>query len=242
MAQISIYPSEVNASVATKLYDFKAVNIFYKFVEIWSCLDLGFFTQKSFKIRIIWKLFTIFRSVFLLTAFILHIDYDNLNFTWSIYQLSFYFLNVVVLVCFKPNRTFCQLLYDLEYIDKKLLTNNNFHNIEIKLVFCNIFFIFTHIMESYCYCSFNVETCSYMPPVPKYFYFSIVASIDVVYVSKSFIFYSFYCRINNFVSLLKAENIDITSMQHIYKNIVDMIESYVAAFQPLVSEIKQTWP
>lgn len=231
-------PSEVNSLGATKFKSFRAVSILYKTIELLSCLDFGYFEHKSFKNRIIWKLFTIFRAICMVTAFMLIFDYDkvwNWSLYWAIYQMCIYFLTVLILVCFNPNKTFCRLHHDLALIDDKFSIDVTTYNIEKKIIFWNVFVIISNIGENHIFCSYHSRTCSFMALLPRMIFTSCLSFLSVVYVSKAFIFYSLTCRLNCLMCMLKSENIDINSMQTCYKNIVEVAELYKAAFDPLVS-------
>lgn len=244
MSRIITRPSEVGSIGATKVERFNAVNIFYKTLEVVCCLDFGYFKHKSSKKRIIWRSFTLFRAICIMTAFIIQIDYGSKGIDghspiiWSFFQLSNYFLTVIVLISFNHNKTFCQLHHDLKLIDVKFHTNIFIYNIENKIILWNVFVVVSNIIENYIFCSHHSHVCSYMSWVPRMIYFSCHASLSVVYVSKSFLFYCLTCRLNCLLSMLKSENDHINSMKYFYKNIVEVAESYKAAFDPLVSELK----
>lgn len=233
MTRILVRPIEAIPTCANSGHS-KAVDILYKIIEVWSCLDFGFFEHESAEYRIVWKCFTVFRAVSFVSAFLILKKSHTMLSTISVYsELSFYFLNVMILICLNSNRSFCNLLSDLKLIDKRMRIRFNCYDFEKKVIFWNIFFIVLNIAECYFLCFQEVDICI-SSPLPLFIYFTAITSMNLLYVSCSFYFYSINYRLKYLTSILKTENFNIIDMQHIYRDIVVLAENYKAVLDPIV--------
>lgn len=214
---------------------FKVMKTFYIVLHYCFGLDFGFFQYESSKWSIFWKLITILKSIILCSVCLLTLEDMDIFHVAVFYYITLihYFLNVICLVLINPNKTFCKLFYDLDSIDLKLNTNSSSFNLEIKI----LLIIFLHLsfkaLIPFLFCFFY--DMSLKPIGSMFIFLSLIACLYFVHITYGFIFYSIYCRLTKFASILITSRSDFSSLQHTYKSIIEMTEAYKKAFDPVVS-------
>lgn len=225
--QIGVHPN-----VKENYKPFLVMKTFYRMLYIFSCLDYGFFEQKSFGARLFWRIITVLRLVFFVGLDLILLDYGEFL-PWLIFYFSYYFINVFILMSLSPNNTFYQLHCDLKNIDIQLQKSSSSYKLEIKIVSCAIVDI---VLKFVAYTLFCMEkNYCVRPVVARYVFLWLIISVGTVQLSCTFAFYSLFCRLKHFSFILQTENRDNLSMQFIYKSIVDLAEIQKSAFSPMVS-------
>ncbi|KOB67056.1 Gustatory receptor 14 [Operophtera brumata] len=214
---------------------FKVMKTFYKVLHYFCCLDFGFFEYKSSKWCNFWKLITILQSIILGSICLLTLDNMDLFYVcvWYYVTIIHYFLNVISLVLFNPNKTFYRLFFELDSVDLKLKANSTSFNIEIKILLIMILHLFFRTIIACFYCFFY-DACL-KPDGSAFLFLSLVACLYLVHITYGFLFYSIYCRLRTFASILRTASSDFSSLQQTYRSIVELTEAFKTEFDPVVA-------
>lgn len=224
--------SQTNSLFNDKNNTYKYLILIYKTFHIVFALHFGFFSLKSYK----FKLFLVLQCTFYCTLAVNTLFSNELSFFYALRCLLYifqYFMCVLMLTCIKNNSTFCNLFHDLRTIDSGLKVNHASYKFESNL--------FLSIIAALCYrlssfllhcvflglCNFSIWTLV--------LYSCIFFAMEVVLITCSAMFYGIKYRLKILASLVKAENSDFLSLQHLYKAIVDIAEKHKAAISPVVS-------
>lgn len=215
---------------------FTLIEIYYKFLHIFLCLDFGFFEYKSNNRRYFWKSITVIQ--FLIVYGILRV-FDiipKLFFhIWGhLHFLIYYFLTVFILVLINPNKTFSKFFSDLESIDLMLRTVISSYNLEIQICFISICNYGFRVLVNLIYWIWLDKFFA-----PAFFCTLYESFLHTVLISYSVVFYSMNLRLKALGSMLKSNDSDINSLKYIYKTIVELTEKHKTTFDPLVSKVKQ---
>lgn len=210
----------------------QVMQAFYKMLHILSCLDFGYFEYKSAKAKVFWKLITVLCSASIIGLGLILMEHRG-TLPWFLINFSYYFINVLFLICISSNKTVCQLHRDLQAIDTKLRVSSASYKLEIKLMSCAIFGIVLQIIMYTLFCGEKKDCVR--PLIIRYVFLWLMVSLNIVPLSCAFAFYSLTCRLWRFLSILQTENRDNMSMQLIYKSIVDLAEMQKSASSPMVS-------
>lgn len=213
---------------------FMLMEIYYKLMHVFCFLDLGFFKNKFSKRRIFWKSVTIVELVMFCCVSYYGLDIQRVDISVQItyyYSIITYICYVLALILVNPNKTFYRLFFDLESIDYMLRINSSSYNLEIKLLVCNL------LQGSFRCLMFIIYTLSFGMGsdtiILRYF---ILTCLNVVLITYTFLFYSINCRLNALMFIIKPATSNFTSLQLIYKAIVELTLKYKNAFDPLVSK------
>lgn len=227
-------PSILFNNCSRKYNSFLVMATFYKMIQVLCCLDFGFFEHTSKIRRIAWKSITVLQAMLLSGVYI----YMTLDFGfWFIFYLIYYLTNVLILVALPPNLTYCQLHRDLHLLDLKQGANECSYNIEKMILICNVFSITIYFLSGILSCLDNHHYFSFCGNafVSGVFLMRII-SFNLVFTSCTFVYFSIYCRLKTYASILRETNrTGISQMQFMYKSIADLTEMYKSAFDALVS-------
>lgn len=202
--------------------------IVYKLFHIFFGLDFGFLNVKSFKIKVISKVFAIMQSLMIFAFLCTDISSKNMIVTfWYISFLIQYVTCVLIVAFIKDDTSFSKLIHDLK-------TERTTYHLEVKLllsiVICGLYR--ASLLLIHCSYYSNDACLKYWHSI---LYALILFALDVILITYAFMFLALNCQIKNFILVLRLERFDFVSKQYLYKSIIDTLESYKASFDPVVS-------
>jgi hypothetical protein len=209
------------------------------FVALFALLSInyGFLPSGSLKAKFftkLWYLTEVSVVSFILSNYFLNILDD--------FSLSLWYLKYVCEFCIMTfafnifvDKSFFDFWRSLITIDTKLgylggIRKTDF--IAFAMTFCSLT---SRILSSVCYCTFYEEYCiaSYLA---RFSYLVPLLCMDSFLIMYFIIFFSMYCRLKVFVQYIKNSNADVNNYQHLYKYMVDRVESGKCVFDYVVSD------
>lgn len=214
----------------------KYISIVFKLQHVVFSLDFGFFQFKSFKIKIIVKLLSLFQCFCYTYVYLSEVFTSNIRLRvfWYVNALIHYVVFVVLLLCIKSDSTFCNLLHDLDKIDRDLKIDPESYNLDVKIVMVVFINIFFRLALTLTFCA-GAGVCV-LSLFNRLLLTFLHASVDFVLITYTFVYYVIYCRLRKLLSILEIGNRNIVFLQHIYKALHDVADKYKDAFDLIVSE------
>lgn len=213
---------------------FQIISFIFALYHVLFGLDFGFLKLKSAKFKIFFKFFSYGKSLLLCYLCVPNIDvFKNVE-VFFYYTISLvHYHTYVILLCFKSDITFCDLLQDLEIIDMGLKVDKSLYNLEIKIILAIFASFFIRATLQTAFCVISRECLLEFWIIVLYIFLNECANL--VHITNTFVFYSVNCRLNELISILKKPHADIIYLKHIYKSLVDVTEKHKAAFDMVVS-------
>lgn len=213
----------------------KVMEVFFQIIHIVFALDFGFLKPKSKMIKWLLHIWSVikFSILSILTVHNLYLYNGSLKTLWFFFNLLSYICAVSILSLSKADVTFCNLHSDLRLIDTELKVTDSVYNLEFKIVLSLFFCFANRTIFTLGYCTFS-EKCL-KPYWASFIFLSVMLSLEICHVCYTFIFISANCRLKPLISALNMAEPNFTSLQRIYKSLIDITEKYKSAFDPLVS-------
>jgi hypothetical protein len=238
MLQSSLPALKLNTIVSSSHSVSKRANCFFIALFALFSLDFGFIKPKSTIAKLLVALWGILQAS---TISYIVINYFTsthgvILFTfWQVKYVLEYYIVAVAIYIFNKSNLF-QFWQNLSIIDKKLGCENGIKKIEIVAISMTVYAICYRSISSLCYCTYFAKYCIKSKAAIVSYHFPLLG-MDSFLIIYFIIFFSVYCRLKMFVSLVKNGNRDIIFCHYLYKFMIESTGSGKRVFDYMVSNV-----